>query len=64
MSFATDALNALKDVVMMNERIERLTSAVEKLDASNRDLERRLVRVEVFLELLEKAASRRALPPT
>ncbi len=63
MSFAADALKTLKDVVLMNERIENLTKATEGLEAERRDMHDRLVRVEVFIELLREANSRRALPP-
>ncbi len=63
MSFATDAIKALKDVVLMNERIERLTESTKELRRTQGDMHDRLVRIEVFIDLAREALQRRALPP-
>jgi len=62
MSFASEAFKTLKEVVLVNERIERLSHAVEQLDHAQRQTHERLVRVEVFIEMLHEARKYRAFP--
>ena len=66
MSLMGDILKALKDVVLMNDRITHLTETSKALVKENRDLHDRLVRVEVFIEMASARGvpSQRALPPT
>jgi hypothetical protein len=63
-SWARDAVAAIRKIVLIEERMETLTAQVKTLAESYTDLDRRLVRVEAKFELIEKmgAASRRALP--
>ena len=63
MSLTTDALKALRDVVLMNEKIGRLTAATERLEHDQRNMADRLIRLETIIDLAREAAQRRALPP-
>lgn len=64
MSWASDVYNAVRKVVLLEDRVERLTSKVDGLAESQLELDRRLIRLEAKFELLERMASpsRRALP--
>ena len=59
MSVAADILKALKDIITMNERIAQLERDTDKQDSLLLDLRDRIVRIEVFLELLQQSAPRR-----
>lgn len=63
MSIATDVLNTLKQVVLMNDKIERLEKAADKQEQTTLDLRERVVRLEAFIEVARAAAQARALPP-
>ena len=64
MSWARDAVAAIRKIVLIEERMETLTAQVKNLAESYTDLDRRLVRIEAKFELIERmgAGSRRALP--
>ena len=64
MSWARDAVAAIRKIVLIEDRMETLTAQVKTLAESYTDLDRRLVRLEAKFELIEKmgAANRRALP--
>ena len=64
MSWARDAVAAIRKIVLIEERMEALTAQVRHLAEGYNDLDRRLVRVEAKFDLLEKMATpgRRALP--
>lgn len=63
MSWASEALAAIRKIVLLEDRMERLAGQVDSLMALCQDLDRRLLRVEAKFELIEKAAisSRRRL---
>ena len=63
MSWASEALAAIRKIVLLEDRMERLAGQVDSLMELCRDLDRRLLRVEAKFELIEKAAisSRRRL---
>jgi predicted nucleic acid-binding Zn-ribbon protein len=63
-SWARDAVAAIRKIVLIEDRMETLTAQVKTLAESYTDLDRRLVRLEAKFELIEKmgAARRRALP--
>jgi predicted nucleic acid-binding Zn-ribbon protein len=63
-SWTRDAVAAIRKIVLIEDRMEALTTQVKNLAESYTDLDRRLVRLEAKFELIEKmgAASRRALP--
>lgn len=64
MSWARDAVAAIRKIVLIEERMEALTAQVKHLADGYTDLDRRLVRLEAKFDLLEKMATpgRRALP--
>jgi hypothetical protein len=65
MSWARDALVALKRIILLEERITNLTEQSKQLMDTCGDLDRRLIRLEAKFELLERMAapaSRRSLP--
>ena len=68
MSLLSDVMRYGTDVVLLNERVERLTKEYAAATARLEDHERRLVRIETLFEFLMKppggaAAPPRALPP-
>jgi hypothetical protein len=59
MSWARDALVALKKIILLEERISNLTAQSKQLMDTCTDLDRRLVRLEAKFELLERMAAPR-----
>jgi hypothetical protein len=57
-SWALEAVAAIRKIILIEDRIERLTEQVKLLADSYRDLDRRLVRIEAKFELIEKTATR------
>ena len=64
MSWARDAVSAIRKIVLIEDRMETLTGQVKHLADGYTDLDRRLVRLEAKFDLMEKMAARgrRALP--
>lgn len=64
MSWARDAVAAIRKIVLIEDRVEALTAQVKHLADGHTDLDRRLVRLEAKFDLMEKMAApgRRALP--
>ncbi len=64
MSWPRDAFEALRQIVLIDQRINGLTDTVKELATTCQDLDRRLTRIEAKFELLERMAapSRRTLP--
>ena len=64
MSWARDAVAAIRKIVLIEERMETLTAQVKQLADGHTDLDRRLVRLEAKFDLIEKMAApgRSALP--
>jgi negative regulator of replication initiation len=62
--WARDAVAAIRKIVLIEERMEALTSQVKHLADGYTDLDRRLVRLEAKFDLMEKMATpvRAALP--
>jgi hypothetical protein len=56
-SWAREAVAAIRKIILIEERIESLTEQVKLLADSYRDLDRRLVRIEAKFELIEKVAT-------
>jgi hypothetical protein len=63
-SWARDAVAAIRKIVLIEDRMETLTAQVKSLAEAYTDIDRRLVRLEAKFELMERMASgtRRALP--
>jgi len=63
-SWARDAVSAIRKIVLIEDRMESLTLQVRHLADGYIDLDRRLVRLEAKFDLIEKMAApgRRALP--
>ncbi len=64
MSWARDAVSAIRKIVLIEDRMETLTAQVKRLAEGYTDLDRRMVRLEARFDLIEKMAApgRRALP--
>lgn len=64
MSWAGAAVAAIRKMVLIEDRMNRLTEQVKRLAESYNELDRRLLRVEAKFELIENLGSvrRRALP--
>jgi predicted nucleic acid-binding Zn-ribbon protein len=63
-SWARDAVAAIRKIVLLEDRMEALTAQVRHLADGYTDLDRRVVRMEAKFDLIEKMAARgrRALP--
>jgi hypothetical protein len=63
-SWARDAVAAIRKIVLIEDRMETLTTQVKTLAESYTDLDRRLVRIEAKFELIERmgVTNRLALP--
>lgn len=64
MSWPRDAFEALRQIVLIENRINTMTDTVKELALAWQQMDRRLVRLEAKFELLERMAapSRRVLP--
>jgi hypothetical protein len=65
-SWAGEAVAAIRKIVLIEERMNGLTDQVKKLAESFNELDRRLLRIEAKFELIETLGSARgrALPAT
>jgi predicted RNase H-like nuclease (RuvC/YqgF family) len=63
-SWPRDAFQALRQIVLIEDRVTTLTDTVKELAHTCQELDRRLTRIEAKFELLEHMATpaRRALP--
>ncbi len=59
MSWASEAVGAIRKIVLIEDRMERVANQVNQLAETCQDLDRRLVRLEAKFELLEKVATTR-----
>ena len=64
MSTLNEILQAVRDVVVMNERIVVLTKQVDRLEVSQAELRERVIRLEAFIDVVRPAIARRALHST
>jgi len=63
-TWARDAVSAIRKIVLIEDRMEALTVQVKHLADGYTDVDRRLVRLEAKFELMEKmAAPGRRAPP-
>jgi len=65
-SWARDAVSAIRKIVLIEDRMEALTAQMKHLADGYTDLDRRVVRLEAKFDLIERmaASGRRALPAT
>ena len=57
MTWARDAVSAIRKMVLIEDRMESLTVQVKDLADGYMDLDRRLVRLEAKFDLIEKMAA-------
>ena len=64
MSWPRDAFEALRQIVLIENRINTMTDTVKELAVACQEMDRRLIRLEAKFELLERMAtpSHKALP--
>jgi uncharacterized protein YoxC len=64
-SWASEALAAIRKIILFEERIDQVTQQVKLLSDSCQDMNTRLHRLEAKFELIERAGrqSARRLPP-
>lgn len=53
MSWKEKVVEALRGGLVLNERVQELGRKIERLDRDVRDIDRRLVRLETFVEIAE-----------
>jgi hypothetical protein len=58
-SWASEAVGAIRKIVLIEDRMERVANQVNQLAETCQNLDRRLVRLEAKFELLEKVATTR-----
>lgn len=63
MSGTNDVLKAVKNAVVLNERVTRLAKQVECLADAVAEQDKRLIRVEAFIDLVRPAVTRRLSGP-
>jgi SMC interacting uncharacterized protein involved in chromosome segregation len=66
MSWAGDALAALRKIITLEERVATLTDDIHEVTKIVRDLDHRLVKLETKLEVYERLSEKprsRRLPP-
>lgn len=64
MSAWTDIVKGIRDTIALNDRVTALAKEVEAIDSRLREQGERLVRVEMFCDLVRPVVSARlALPP-
>ena len=56
MSWAREAVAAIRKIVLIEDRIDRMTEQVKLLADAYHELDRRLLRIEAKFELIEKVA--------
>ncbi|HHM04375.1 MAG TPA: hypothetical protein ENJ19_01355 [Gammaproteobacteria bacterium] len=54
MALSEKLLKALQSGIVLNERVLALAQRIERLDDDVRQIDRRLVRIETFVEVAEK----------
>lgn len=59
MSWASEAVGAIRKIVLIEDRMERVANQVDQLAETCQELDRRLLRVEAKFELIERVATTR-----
>jgi hypothetical protein len=58
MSLAESFFTTAKDLLTMTENIKRMDSRIDKLTEENRSLDRRVMRIELMIDLAKQPARR------
>jgi uncharacterized protein YdcH (DUF465 family) len=59
-SLAESFFTTAKDLLTMSENIKRMDSRIDKLTDENRSLDRRIMKIELMVDLAKQAPRRRA----
>lgn len=59
MSLTESFLTTAKDLLTMTENIKRMDSRIDKLTEENRSLDRRLMKIELMIDLAKERQPRR-----
>ena len=54
MSLVKDAVTAMKEVLMLNEKINQVGKTMDQVSVELRDHDKRLVRLETYVEIAQK----------
>ena len=57
MSFWSEIAKGVRKIVLMESRIDQLTTDVERVSGRSADHEKRLVRIETLIEIAQAGAS-------
>ena len=57
MSWTTEAVGAIRKIILLEDRVERLASQTDKLATKCQEFDVRLARIEAKFELLERTAA-------
>lgn len=63
MSAIRDAISAMKEVLILTEKVEQAGSRLSELAKELREHDRRLTRLETFIEIAQINAGNAPLPP-
>lgn len=62
MSWATEAFNALKKIILLEERVGQLADRVDALSGLMAGVDRRVIRIETKLDVYESLSKPRKSP--
>jgi hypothetical protein len=62
MSLAESFFTTAKDLLTMTENIKRMDSRIDKITEENRSLDRRLMKIELMVDLAKEWQPRRRAP--
>lgn len=54
MSLAKDAVSAMKEVLVLNEKINQVGKTMEKVSMELREHDKRLIRLETYIEIAQQ----------
>ena len=54
MSLVKDAVTAMKEVLVLNEKINQVGKTIDQVSAELRNHDKRLVRLETYIEIAQK----------
>ena len=59
MSWASEAVGAIRKIVLIEDRVDRMANQVDQLAETCQEPDRRLLRLEAKFELIERVATTR-----